>query len=109
MLALAGLHEFWRDPNPPSEDPDQAWWVTFTVITTNATDDVGHIHNRMPMTVPQHAWTDWLDPHNNDVDAVRQLMAPPEPGSLESYPVSKAVNNVRNNGPELLESIPLEG
>ena len=31
------------------------------------------------------------------------LLVPAAPGRLEAYPVSTAVNNVRNNGPELLE------
>ena len=35
-------------------------------------------------------------------------MAPPPPGSLDIYPVSTAVNNVRNNGPELIEPVPAE-
>ncbi|ABH00770.1 conserved hypothetical protein (plasmid) [Rhodococcus jostii RHA1] len=35
-------------------------------------------------------------------------MAPPAPGSLQTYPVSKAVNNVRNNGAELLKPITVE-
>jgi putative SOS response-associated peptidase YedK len=36
-------------------------------------------------------------------------MAPPADGSLDMYAVSKAVNNVKNNGPELLEPLPAEG
>jgi putative SOS response-associated peptidase YedK len=35
-------------------------------------------------------------------------MAPPADGSLDTYAVSKAVNNVKNNGPELLEPLPAE-
>jgi putative SOS response-associated peptidase YedK len=35
-------------------------------------------------------------------------MAPPPPGSLDIYPASTAVNNVRNNGPELIEPVPAE-
>ena len=33
---------------------------------------------------------------------------PAAPGSLEAFPVSTAVSNVRNNGPELVEPLPLE-
>jgi putative SOS response-associated peptidase YedK len=35
-------------------------------------------------------------------------MAPPPPGSLDIYAVSSAVNNVKNNGPELIEPLPVE-
>jgi putative SOS response-associated peptidase YedK len=108
VLPLAGLYEFWRDKEKPDGDPD-AWLVTYTIITTSATDDVGHIHDRMPMTVAPENWEAWLDPRLDDVDAIRKLMAPPPAGSLEIYPVSKQVNNVRNNGPELVDPLPAEG
>lgn len=106
-LALAGLYEFWRDKEKDSDDPD-AWLITFTILTTDATDDVGHIHDRMPMTVDRANWKDWLDPRIDDADQIRSLMAPPEPGSLDIYAVTTAVNNVKNNGPELLEPLPPE-
>ncbi len=104
ILPLAGIFDFWRNPDVPEDDPD-AWLVTFSVITTNSTDDVGHIHDRMPMSVAEANWADWLDPTNTDVDYARSLMAPPAPGSLDTYPVSKAVNNVRNNGEDLVKPI----
>lgn len=103
-LALAGLYEFWRD----RESADDEWLTTFTIITTNATDDGGHIHDRMPMTVTPDRWEAWLDPRITDPDEALALMAPPKPGTLDVYPVSKAVNNVRNNGPELIEPLPAE-
>jgi putative SOS response-associated peptidase YedK len=104
VLALAGIYEFWRDPGKPRDDAE-AWLTTFTIITTNATDDVGHIHDRMPMTVNRDNWRRWLDPRINEPDDVRALMTPPPTGSLDVYPVSKAVNNVRNNGPQLIEPL----
>lgn len=106
-LALAGLYEFWRDKTKADDDPDR-WLITFTIITTRATDDVGHIHDRMPMTVAPENWEAWLDPRNEDVDQVHGLMAPPPAGSLEIYPVSTLVNDVKNNGPDLLEPLPEE-
>ena len=36
------------------------------------------------------------------------LLVPAAPGSLEAYPVPALVSNVRNNGPELIEPLPLE-
>jgi putative SOS response-associated peptidase YedK len=106
-LCLAGIYEFWRDKDKPDGDPD-AWLTTFTIITTNATDDVGHIHDRMPMTIAREDWERWLDPRVDDVEEIRGMMAPPPAGSLDIYAITTAVNNVRNNGPELLEPLPLE-
>jgi putative SOS response-associated peptidase YedK len=63
----------------------------------------------MPMaTTTPEAWADWLDPCNHDIDQLRALMAPQADESLDMYTVSKAVINVKNNGPELLEPIPVE-
>jgi putative SOS response-associated peptidase YedK len=103
-LAFAGLYELWRDPSVP-DDHENAWLWTTTIITTTAADEVGQIHDRMPMVIDPAAWPDWLDPDNTEVAAVRQLLVPAVSGGLTSHPVSTAVNNVRNNGPELEEAI----
>jgi putative SOS response-associated peptidase YedK len=98
VMAMAGLYELWRDP-------EGEWLWTTTVITTAATDDVGRIHDRMPMIVEPKSWEAWLDPELTDVDAVRRLLAPAMAGRMEAFPVSTAVNNVRNNGPSLVEPL----
>ncbi|MFG1820614.1 SOS response-associated peptidase [Kribbella sp. NPDC049174] len=106
-LALAGLYEVWYDKSLPKDDPN-AKVPTYTIITTTATDSVGRIHDRMPMAITPDNWDKWLDPRNHDVDQLRELMAPPVDGSLDMYAVSKLVNNVKNNGPELLAPVPAE-
>jgi hypothetical protein len=52
-------------------------------------------------------WSPWLDPTASGQDRL-DLLVPAAPGSLEAYPVSPLVSNVRNNGPELLEPLPLD-
>ncbi len=104
-LAMAGLYEIWRDP-AGGEEASRLW--TTTVITTTATDDLGRIHDRMPMMVERGAWADWLDPRIDDPGLLRGLLvpaAPSGPEQLVAYPVSKAVNSVRNNGPQLVEML----
>ncbi len=103
---MAGLYEIWRDPTRDDDDPDRFRW-TCTVITTDAEDDVGRIHDRMPLMVERDRWGAWLDPRTEH-DSLLDLLVPAAPGSLEAYPVSTAVGNVRNNGPELVEPLPLE-
>jgi putative SOS response-associated peptidase YedK len=103
-LAFAGLYELWRDGTVAEDDPD-AWLWTTTIITTSAPDELGHIHDRMPMIIDRASWTDWLDPDNRDVSDLRALLAPAAVGGLTTYPVSKAVNSVRNNGPKLIEPV----
>lgn len=107
LLAMAGLYELWRDPARSEDDPDR-WLVSCAVITTAATDDVGRIHDRMPMMVPAEAYSEWLDPAHSEPDHLLSLLQPAAPGTLLAYPVSTAVGNVRNNGPELVEPIALD-
>lgn len=105
ILAFAGIYELWRDKNVP-EDADNAFLWTASIITTDATDELGQIHDRMPMLVASDNWADWLDPQNKDTKHLMATMLPAVPdnaGELTSYPVSTAVNSVRNNGPTLVE------
>ncbi|MCU0265443.1 MAG: SOS response-associated peptidase [Actinomycetia bacterium] len=107
VLAMAGLYEFWRDPERPHDDP-AAWLTTTVVITADATDDLGRIHDRMPMVVARPDWAAWLDPDVTDGAAVKGLLRPAASAVLEAYPVSPAVGNPRNNGPGLVEPLPLD-
>ncbi len=107
VMAMAGLYEIWRDPTRDEDDPLRFKW-TCTVLTTTAEDAVGHIHDRMPLLVEPERYAAWLDPAANDPDVLRGLLVPAAPGRLEAYPVSTAVNSVRNNGPELVDPLPPE-
>lgn len=110
-LAMAGLYEIWRDPTRDEDDPLRFLW-TATVLTTTAEDSVGHIHDRMPLVVEPARRQAWLDPRTadegTDHQALRALLVPAAPGLLDAFPVSTAVNNVRNNGPELTDPLPLD-
>ena len=94
-LAMAGLYEHWKDP-------DGQWLSTCTVITTSAPDDLGEIHDRTPLLVPREHWATWLDPGLPDPG---DLLVPGVPGVLDAWEVGKAVGNVRNDGPELVEPV----
>ena len=91
---MAGLCEVWSDAE------ERLLW-TATVITTEAADDIGHIHDRSPMTVPAADWATWLDPASPQ-EGLLDLLQPAVAGALSAVPVSTQVDNVRNNGPELL-------
>jgi putative SOS response-associated peptidase YedK len=107
VMAMAGLYEIWRDPTRDEDDPQRFLW-TCTVLTTTAEDSVGHIHDRMPLLVEPDRYDAWLDPSRADVDDLKKLLVPAAPGRLEAYPVSTAVNSVRNNGPELVDPLDAE-
>jgi len=106
-LAMAGLYEMWRDHSLADDDPAR-WLWTVTVLTTDAADDVGRIHERMPLLVRSEAIGEWLDPERIPLDDWARAdgsgpLQPAIPGLLEAYPVSTLVNNVANNSPELIE------
>ena len=96
-LALAGLYEFWKDPAAE-------WLLTFTILTTSAEGDDGRIHDRAPLLVSPTQVDQWLatEPWPDPLDA----LTPATVGTISAWPVSTAVNNVRNNGPELIAPIP---
>jgi len=102
VLSMAGLYEIWRDRTRDEDDP-AAWLWTAAVLTTEATDELGQIHDRTPVMVAPTDRDEWLDPNNHDVSRLLARLAPAS--TLALRPVSTAVNSVRNNGPELLNEV----
>lgn len=106
LLAMAGLYELWRDPALPDDDPNR-WLCTCTVITQQASDLLGVIHDRNPVIVPAEHYAQWLDCSSDDPATARRLLDQIPEARLEPYVVSSAVGSVRNNGPELIDRIDL--
>jgi putative SOS response-associated peptidase YedK len=101
-IALAGLWAGWKD-----EDTGEVI-RSFTIVTAAANDMMAPIHNRMPVMIPEDAWERWLDPARTEGEGLAELkglLVPSDEGSLKLYPVSQRVNNVRNDGPDLVEPI----
>ena len=103
-MAMAGLYEFWRYKSAAEDDPD-AWLSTFAIITTTAEPGLDRIHDRQPLVLERESWQDWLDPGQNDLSRVKAYLEFAEPGRFDAYPISAAVNSVRNNGARLLEPL----
>ena len=98
-LALAGLWSGWH--HPETEQVIRS----FTIVTTEANRTLAGIHDRMPVVLAPRDWSRWLDTADPDVEELNGLLVPAPEGELELYPVRPLVNNVRNNGPELIEPI----
>jgi putative SOS response-associated peptidase YedK len=103
-LAFAGLWEEWRGPD---HDRSERLRST-TIVTTSANEAMAPIHDRMPVILPPSAWDEWLDPANHDLDALSRLLVPAPPRIIRLRPVSTEVNNVRNQGPHLIDPLPAE-
>jgi putative SOS response-associated peptidase YedK len=107
ILAFAGIYELWHDRALP-DDHENAWYWSASIITTDATDEIGKIHDRTPMVIAPDDWADWLDPANNEKEHLLATMRPATAagfGTLTSHRVATTVNSVRNNGPDLIEPL----
>jgi putative SOS response-associated peptidase YedK len=94
-LFMAGLWSVWKPAK--SEAP----LLSCTIITTDAVGELAEIHDRMPLILTEADWDAWLDP---DAPVDPELLArPPDVHDIELREVSRLVNSVRNNGPELLQ------
>jgi putative SOS response-associated peptidase YedK len=101
LLVLAGLWAGWKDPI------DGVVRRTFTIVTTRANRQIADLHDRMPVVLPSDAWQRWLGPRPVDSGELLAMLAPAEDEPLDIYPVVRLVNNVNNDGPELIA--PLAG
>jgi len=94
-FAFAGLWDTWKSP-----EGEQI--RTCTIITTNPNDVVLPIHNRMPAILTPEAREEWLDPGLQDDHVLLHLLSPYPSDAMIARPVSRLVNNPRNDSPELI-------
>lgn len=95
-LAFAGLFEHW--PGTGSEPPR----TTFTILTTEANEDMEGLHDRMPCIIEPADFGRWLEFDLDGEAATKALLAPARKGTLVFDRVSTRVNHVKNEGPGLL-------
>jgi putative SOS response-associated peptidase YedK len=98
-LVLAGLWDGWRDP---ATDTVRR---SFTIVTSAPNEAMVTIHNRMPVILPEADWDAWLDGRFADRGRLLAMLEPRDGPELAITAVSQLVNNVRNDGPELLVPI----
>lgn len=98
LLAFAGLYDRWTD--------DQGTEVfSYTIITTEPNALMAPIHNRMPAILRRDEEAFWLNPDETEASRLLPLLRPYPPELMKATPVSRAVNNVRNDSPTLLQRV----
>lgn len=97
LLSFAGLWESWRTPDGEPLD-------SCTIITTAANESLARIHQRMPVCLPESSYDAWLDPESTKETCLELLTALPA-AAFEIQPVSKTVNNPRNDSKELVAPV----
>ncbi len=95
LLAMAGLWERWVGPRGADH------LRSLTIVTTRAGPDLAGLHDRMPVLLAPQVWDLWLD-GGADTASLEPLLVPAPGETLTRRPVSRAVNDVRNDGSELL-------
>ena len=75
---------------------------SYCILTQPAQGPIARIHDRMPVMLSQELLRDWLYCDSNDAVRLVQELTPP---TLDFYPVSLAVGNVRNQGSELISEV----
>lgn len=98
-LALAGLWTSWHDK---AGDEDV---TSHTILTCGPNDFMSSIHDRMPVILDREGVDLWLDEETVEPAVVMGLLRPCAENVLTAYPVAPLVNNVRNQGPELIEPV----
>jgi putative SOS response-associated peptidase YedK len=104
-FAFAGLWDAWKEPKPSGESvhtPD-TWLQTFAIITTEANELMSQVHTRMPVILHERDWARWLDRTPTDRLPI-DLLRPYESDEMQMSACNPLVGNVRNNGPEMLNS-----
>jgi putative SOS response-associated peptidase YedK len=96
-FGFAGLWETWKAP-------DGGEIVSCVIITTEANELVGTIHDRMPVILPRKAEDRWLDPAS-EVAEVLRLLKPYPASEMELYPVSRIVNAPVHDAPDCIALI----
>jgi putative SOS response-associated peptidase YedK len=65
---------------------------------------MARLHDRMPVVLEPDDWPAWLGEAEGE-GAPAELLRPAASGVVRLWPVSRAVNSVRNNGAALLDCI----
>ncbi len=79
--------------------------LTFSVVTLPADGHLAFVHDRMPLVLAPDDWDEWLT-----AQEATGLLRAPDPAyaaGIQLRPVSSAVGDVRNDGPELIREAPV--
>jgi putative SOS response-associated peptidase YedK len=97
-FAFAGLWEKWAGPDGDVE--------SCCILTTAPNELVGAIHNRMPAILDPRDFDLWLDPDEQDAEALAPLLRPFSADRMRAYPVSTWVNDVQHRDARCIEPAP---
>jgi putative SOS response-associated peptidase YedK len=98
LFAFAGVYGSWQDPKGVT-------YGTYSVITTDANQDMPDPSGRMPVIIRKEDEARWLDPSITDANSLYDMLRPCPVGLLTVHEVSSAVHSPKPNQPSLIDSI----
>jgi putative SOS response-associated peptidase YedK len=98
---IAGFAQEWTTPDNVPE-------LTFTIITTEPNELCAPIHDRMPAILDQQDADAWLSTPPEATELLLGLLRPFPAERMEAWPVSRDVNDVRCDGPQLVRRAPVQ-
>ncbi|MDR0271080.1 SOS response-associated peptidase, partial [Paenibacillus sp.] len=96
IFSMAGLYDIWVQE-------DGTKLATCTVITTPPNALMEPIHDRMPAILRKEDELRWVKRGATAPQELQQLLIPYPADEMEAYPVSTAVNSVKNDSPLCIE------
>jgi putative SOS response-associated peptidase YedK len=97
-FGLAGLYDRWTSP-------EGLTITSCAIITTTPNKMMEPIHDRMPVILPPNKYATWLDPTNQNLEALTKLLQPYPATKMKAYAVSTLVNSPRNNTRECITPV----
>jgi putative SOS response-associated peptidase YedK len=95
-FAFAGIWTAWHGKGGETVE-------SCTILTTEANELLGQLHNRMPVILDAADYTPWLDTSSKDASAVAGLLVPFLADRMKFDAVGQTVNNARNEGAACIE------
>jgi putative SOS response-associated peptidase YedK len=99
LFAMAGLFDRWRAPSGEEVH-------SFTIITTTANDLLSEVHERMPVILSREDEGIWLEPGALAAAERERILRPFPPERMETYPVSRQVNDLSKDSVDLIRPLP---
>jgi len=94
-FAFAGIWENW-------DSPDGSQILSTAIITTEPNELVRPIHNRMPVILPDEAYSTWLQAGEVDTARLSSLLKPYPSDDMKAFAVSRFVNSPKNDSRECI-------
>jgi putative SOS response-associated peptidase YedK len=101
VFAFGGIWEYWAREG---EEPR----VTCAILVTRANELMAAIHDRVPVIIAPEDYAAWLDPQTGERSALAQLFEPYPAELMRATAVGTRVNNVKNDGPDLVAPLPCD-